>query len=203
LSTLVVAVFVAVAAIVSPMVASGFNIRQQRIMKREDYVREDMVADRAAEAAKLLLERQNAVAVEVANVRKKAEETAGLLVAANAEVADKVAVVAENASAANEKLDVIHTLVNSSMTSAIQSEYDAIVRELAMMKEVVELRRAGGQLGVNESMQLAIQATEGKIEDLKQVLAERHRQDELSGAQTVKIVASQGLRADRGTQGAA
>lgn len=235
-----VPVVVAMVAIMSPLLLSSLNTRQQRLMKREDYARQDIVADRAeaaaqavadrqdaiaiatSEAARLLLEKQNSIAAEVRNVATRAEETAGLLVSANAEVADKVAIVAanagevadkvalvaanagevalkvaivaENANITNEKLEVIHTLVNSSMTAAIQSEFEATVRELAMMQEVVELRKSAGQGEPSSEMMAALKSTELKIKELKETLAERHRQDELAQAQVVKIVAAEGLK---------
>lgn len=224
MSDLTVPLVVGLVAILSPLLLSTLNTRQQRLMKREDYARQDVVAERVeaaaiatanrqdaiaaatAEAARLLLEKQNAIATEVRGVAARAEVTAGLLVEANAEVAgkvatvaisagqvaDKVAIVAENADKVNEKLDVIHTLVNSSMTAAIQSQYDDKVEKLAMMREM--MRMSGKP---NADMTAAIKATEIKIAELKETLDERHRQDELAKAQVVKIVAAEGLHAER------
>ena len=57
-------------------------------------------------------------------VAAKAAEAAILLLAANERVAKTAAVT-------NQKLDVIHTLVNSNMTAAMQAELDAINKERA------------------------------------------------------------------------
>src|SRR6185503_6664284 len=69
----------------------------------------------ASKDKKLDYARQDAVA-------KKVEDAANLLRASN----DKVA---ETTKVTNGKLDLIHTLVNSNMTAAMQSELNATVRE--------------------------------------------------------------------------
>jgi hypothetical protein len=76
------------------------------------------------------------------------------------------------AAATNGKLDIIHTLVNSNMTAAMQAELDAIRRELAMMREVVALNLAAGREPTVETL-AAIEATEAKITKLSSQLAER------------------------------
>lgn len=102
--------------------------------------------------------RQDAVAAQAA-------EAAKLLLAAN----ERVAATAE---AANAKLDVIHTLVNSNLTAAMQAELDATVRELAMMNEVIDLKRANGhEPSVNTLA--TVKATELRISELKATLADR------------------------------
>jgi hypothetical protein len=72
----------------------------------------------------------------------------------------------------NSKLDTIHVLVNSNMTAAMQSELDAIQRELAMMREVTALNLAAGREPTPESLG-AIQATEAKIAELTAELTAR------------------------------
>jgi hypothetical protein len=74
--------------------------------------------------------RQDAVAA-------KAATTASLLVENNKKVAQSTAIT-------NTKLDVIHTLVNSNMTAALQSELGAVKRELVLIREVMKLNRADG-----------------------------------------------------------
>lgn len=199
MSAVLVAVFVTMASILSPLLLSTLNTHQQRMMKREDYARQDVVAERAAEAARLLLQRQNSIASEVHLVAEQAAETAERLVESNAAVATKVAVVAENANLVNERLDVIHTLVNSAMTAAIQSQHDDKVTTLAMMREVVALRSAGGHGGPDAETVAALKATEENIVKLKETLIERHKQDELAKAQVVKIVSAEGLRRKDGS----
>jgi hypothetical protein len=72
----------------------------------------------------------------------------------------------------NVKLDVIHVLVNGTMTAAMQSEYDAVTRELSMMKEVMDLKGASGRAPAAEA-QAAITATQGKLAELAAALADR------------------------------
>jgi alkanesulfonate monooxygenase SsuD/methylene tetrahydromethanopterin reductase-like flavin-dependent oxidoreductase (luciferase family) len=102
---------------------------------------------------------------ERAEVARQAREAAKLLLEANKKVAD-------TAERANEKLDEIHTLVNSNMTAAIQSEFDATTRELAMMLEVIELKRATGKEPSVETL-AAVEATRAKIAELQSTLIER------------------------------
>lgn len=96
---------------------------------------------------------------------ERTETTAALLLAANERVAQGTKVT-------NDKLDVIHTLVNSNMTAAMQAEHDATVRELAMMREVIALHRADGREPNVESL-AAIDSTEHRIAELKASLADR------------------------------
>jgi hypothetical protein len=170
-----------VPVLVAAIVASGPTIlaivtnRQRTRDKEIDWARQDVVADRvtdaavkakavaeqAAEAARLLLERQDAADAQRA-------VAADLLVAANERLGGK--------------LDVIHTLVNSNMTAAMQAEYDATVRELAMMREVVALNHAAGREASAEALG-AIAATDVKVADLWATLQDRLHQTKVAEAQ--------------------
>ena len=66
-------------------------------------------------------------------------------------------------------------LVNSSLTGAMQSEAEAVVRELAMMLEVVELKKSMGKEPTVEVL-AAIDATRAKIAELQAKLADRLKQ---------------------------
>lgn len=136
-----VAAIVAIGTVFSPLLLSWLTGRQRRAEKKQDWKRQDEVAEQAAKAAALLLAQNKVVAA-----------AAGII---------------------NEKLDTIHTLVNSQMTAALQSESDAITRELAMMKEVIALKRASGQEPSQGALE-AIVATEAKIAELRAVLADRN-----------------------------
>jgi uncharacterized protein (DUF2342 family) len=81
---------------------------------------------------------------------------------------------AESTQATNEKLDVIHALVNSNLTAVMQAELDATVRVLALLKEVAELRRAAGHEPSREGLD-AITATELRISELRSVLTDRQQ----------------------------
>lgn len=91
---------------------------------------------------------------------------------------------ADTAKETNGKLDVIHTLVNSQLTAAMQSELDAIVRELAMMLEVIALKKAAGFEPTAEAL-AALDAAQAKVADLTAKLEDRHRaQDRASEGDT-------------------
>ncbi len=100
--------------------------------------------------------RQDAVAARAATVARK---------------------LSDATSTSNIKLDAIHTLVNSNMTAALQAEHDAMVREAAMMQEVIDLKRAAGQ-EPNELAVAAQMATNQRIAELESVLATRQKPQE-------------------------
>ena len=135
-----IALIVAVASTTSPLLLAYLSNRNARLIKQEDYARQDKVAAQAAEAAHLLL-------------------------AAN----ERVAVTTE---VTNSKLDVIHTLVNSNMTTAMQAEFDATVRELAMMREVIALKQTAGHAPGIDTL-AAVKSTEDKITELRTALKDR------------------------------
>jgi len=145
-SGIVIAVIVGGMAVAGQQVQAWNARKAIRESKLEDWAREDQVAAKAAEAAKLLLEQNK--------------------------------VVADAAATTNAKLDVIHVLVNSNMTAAMQAEYDATVRELAMMREVARLNRIAGTEPSVEAL-AAIDATAVKIAELKATLSDRLKQTEI------------------------
>ncbi len=90
--------------------------------------------------------------------------------------AAKVAITLQDSNdKTNTKLDVIHTLVNSNMTAAMQAEHDATVRELAMMREVAALHQNAGQRPSVDTL-AAIKSTEDKIAELQAALKDRLKQ---------------------------
>lgn len=132
---------------------------QERV---EDNARQDLIAQRAADTAE--------------QAAAKAAEAASLLLAANERVAN-------TAKVTNNKLDVIHTLVNSNMTAAMQAEYDATVRELAMMREVIALKKVAGHQPSAEAVN-ALTATETKIAEMRASLDDRLKQAKVVDRQT-------------------
>lgn len=100
---------------------------------------------------------------------KKLEEVKVDLVAANAEVA---AVAAETRKEVANKLDVIHTLVNSQVTEFIQREMDATIRSLVSLKELVALKEATGRHPTPATLE-TIKTTEAAINELNTTLAAR------------------------------
>jgi hypothetical protein len=72
----------------------------------------------------------------------------------------------------NAKLELIHMLVNSNLTASMQAELDATIRELAMMHEVIDLKRANGRDPLPVVLE-TLAFTEGKIAELKAKLHDR------------------------------
>jgi hypothetical protein len=132
------------------------GIRRQE--KEQDWARQDEVARQVTEAA------------------SQAAMAARLLVQSNAQVAEKVAGVAETAAAAAavtiDKLNVIHSLVDGNVTTVLQSVYDGNVRELVMMRELFKRDAAEG-LHQSPDAQAAIAAMVTKIDELGAKLADR------------------------------
>jgi hypothetical protein len=153
----IIGMIAASGTVLSPVILSHMSARARRAEKQLDWAREDKVAAQAAEAASLLL-------------------------AANERVARTAEGVAKTARVTNAKLDVIHTLVDGSMTAAMQSELDATVRELTLMREVAGLRRAAGHDPSAEAL-AAIDATVLRIAELKTKLADRLTQVALAEQQ--------------------
>lgn len=156
---LVVVICIAVfSSITAPILLLQRTERMHREDRLADYKRQDDVAAKAAQAAADLVKSQKVISDQAA-------EAAELLLAANERVAT-------TASITNDKLDVIHTLVNSNMTAAMQSEFDATVRELAMMKEVINLKGAAGLSPTPEALS-AVTSTEAKLQELAAALNDR------------------------------
>lgn len=157
-----VALIVGFFGLIGPLVLAWLTDQQRKRDKQHDEERQDALAIKQAARDRLLAAKADQVAV-------KAEEAAALL-------KSNTAIVIEQTKATTEKLDVIHGLVNSNMTRALQSEYDAVVRELAMMNEVVALKRSvGGYAEPSDDTLAAIKATEAKIAELSATLIERNR----------------------------
>lgn len=148
MSLIISLVFSAVLAVFASITAPLYLAHRTERLHRED---------READYA-----RQDALAAEA---RLAADEASRALLAANEHVAAA-------ADRTNEKLDIIHTLVNSNMTAAMQSELEAIQREMALMHEVVALNRAAGREPAREAL-AAIEATQAKITELTIALKER------------------------------
>lgn len=146
----------------SPLLLSWQQEKHRRTQQAEDYARQDAVAAQAAEAARLLLERQDAAA-EADKIRNK------LLLANN----ERVAAAAQ---ATNGKLDQIHTLVNSSMTAAMQAQYDATVALVSVLR----------RLGQSAETDAEIEAAQRKADELRAALSDRLTQTKTADAQATE-----------------
>lgn len=172
-----------VVSVVSPLILGWATNRARhseemdRAATRRDELeraeaRQDKVAARAEEAARRLLTRTDQVAAQAAQAADK-------IVAANMTTTDAVI---ETTSVTNAKLDQIHTLVNSNMTAAMQSELDATKRELAMMNEVIDLKKAAGRPPTQDVLS-TLEITKAKISELEAQLADRLKQTKLAETQ--------------------
>ena len=198
--TLVVSVCgVVFASITAPIILLRRTEAQHAADRREDWARQDEVAARAELAATALKDAQEAQAAAAEEVARKAAQAAADLAAAQKEIADKAAQAAIDLTASqkvtadalllansltNGKLDVIHTLVNSNMTTAMENEMVSAERELAMMLEVVALKRR-------------LLHEEPTVEALTAIEASKIKITELTGALHDRALASE--KADRGT----
>jgi hypothetical protein len=170
LSTVMVAVIVAGGTILNS-VLSG---RQRRREKQEDYARQDKVAAQAAEAARLLVARQDD------SDRKRAQEASDLRAAQEKTIqgTERVAALAaKTATSVDQQLERIHTLVNSDMTAARANELDGARLTLAALLKIIALDRDAGREPTAEDLAL-IEATEARIVELEQILADRHAQQQ-------------------------
>jgi hypothetical protein len=82
--------------------------------------------------------------------------------------------VVDSTQETHDKLDVIHVLVNSNMTAAMQAELDATVREAAMIQEVIDLKRNHGIEPTVEAL-ATLESARKKISELRAELADRLR----------------------------
>lgn len=127
----------------------------------EDRRRQDEVARLVKEAA---------VAAETARVDLKDDNTL------TRQAAEKVAeLVASAAEQTDNKLTVIHSLVNSQMTTALENELAEIISRVALMHEVIDLKRTTGKEPTVEALEAIIVAGV-RIDALKKILAEREEQ---------------------------
>lgn len=164
-----VALVVATASMLGPVLLARRLDHQLRRSKAEDYARQDKVAEQAANAARLLKQAQE----EAAN---RAAEAAALLLESNERVAHTAALT-------DKKLDQIHVLVNSSMTASMQAELDATTRVLALLRQVVVLHTAAGRPPAGEAL-ATIEATEHKVSELRTALSDRLSQTQIAEQQT-------------------
>jgi hypothetical protein len=189
LDNLYLAFFVAASTAISPILMAWLTNRNRRQEKQEDYARQDAVAAKAAEAARLLAERQDAAEEKAAAVARQAKEAARLLSNRQDQSADKAAEVARKADrtadlllAANErvaanaevtsgKLDAIHILVNSKFTDALERTLKALVAQATMSREMIAERLADGRPPKEGALQ-AVEALDRAISEQRLEIAD-------------------------------
>lgn len=91
-------------------------------------------------------------------------------------VAEKVEVVqerlVEQTRTTNAKLDEIHGLVNSNVTTLMETNLDALQGQLSLMREVQMLNATNGRVSTPESLE-EMEMIEKRIQALKDAIAIR------------------------------
>lgn len=150
-----VALIGTVAALGSPILMSILTNRNALALKKQDWDRQDEVARRAEAAA--------------------------------ARNASLIAELNQSTAEANKttvgKLDVIHTLVNSTLTAAMQVALDGVQRELVLMERDSLTDPA------------LVVSTKKKIAELEKIIDERNKKTEIADLQGQKADAAKASRA--------
>jgi hypothetical protein len=170
--TVIVVLIAGTTSVTGPVILAWLTGRQRHKEKVEDWTRQDAIASKQQSAADL--------------VALQAQEAAALLLASNKKVATAAA---QAATSHDEKLEdlavgqaAIHTLVNSQMTDALQSQLEAKRESLAALLEIIDLKKAAGQEPTPEAL-AAVDAIQVKVGELEHNLADRHTQAEVVVAQ--------------------
>lgn len=149
-------------SITAPLILAHRTEKMHREDREAEYARQDELA-RAAQAA------VQAAGQAASDAHTFAKETA-TKVTAQLDAAGETAARASEDT--NTRLDIIHALVNSGLTSVMKSELAAVERELELLHEVAELHRANGREPTSETL-LSIQVTEKKAAELAQTIRDR------------------------------
>jgi hypothetical protein len=179
------------ASITAPLILIHRTERIHREDQLEQYRREDQVALRAQQAASDLMQQQERTAAAAAQLVKQvadqAAEAASKLQAAQQEsiartdeVARLAAISAKTADAKLDQIDLqakrIHTLVNSDMTAARQSELDQTRAMVVVLTRVIQLaNRTPGAQPDPQDVQ-ALESARLRVTDLESILADRMAQ---------------------------
>jgi hypothetical protein len=151
---------IALIVVAGPVLLATLTGWQQRRARKHDDERQDLVAAR-------LEAKQEQAAVRAEQAAARTREVAERLLVANADVAR---VARENAEVVGGKLNQIHELVNSTLTSAFEAQLVALEQLLAALQ--------GG-----EPTPEGLRSAQERIADVKARLADRARQTVLADAQ--------------------
>jgi len=174
--TILVAALAFIGTLIVGVVVPFFLVRQSARERREDLARQvaQHREDRDAEWARqdqVALKAERAT-VELAASQKRIADQAET--AANL-AAERDAKVAGQLSRIDAQARRIHTLVNSDMTAARQSERDQAQAMITVLRKVITLAEERG-LVPEESDIDALQAAEQRVVDLDRILADRMHQ---------------------------
>jgi len=179
ISLIAVAVVAIFSSITAPLILAHRTERMHREDQLADYQRQDEVAKEAKETAFAMAAQQDVI------IRQQKDATEAARVRDGH--AEKLA--AAVAKSVDDKLDVLHGLANSTLSAAIESELGALETSLAMMNEVIDLKKAAGIEPTREAI-IAMQATGAKIAELRATLADRLNQAETIAGRAAVALAS-------------
>jgi uncharacterized Fe-S cluster-containing radical SAM superfamily protein len=73
----------------------------------------------------------------------------------------------------SQKLDVVHSLVNSQLQAALQAEHDALVAQLVLIRELVAVRTGEGTGPFPETL-ATIERISTRVNELAHIIEERN-----------------------------
>jgi hypothetical protein len=147
-SLLIVVMATFVGPTIVGLILSHFTNRSRLAEKKADWEREDKKEKEKAD---------------------RAEQVAQSLLDSNKEIADTAA---QSHKETNQKLEVIRVDVNSNMTAAMTAELVATEGQVALLREMVELKRTAGTEPTPKALAF-IAAKDERINELKATLKDR------------------------------
>lgn len=154
------ALIAAVIAMFSAPLMAWLTNRNSAAKEARDYARQDAVAAKAEEAAKLLLDRQ-------AEVKEAALEAARLL-------KENQKTVADDAAATQKELKVLTGMMDGNFTELMRDKVKVMTRSLVLSRQVAALTFNAGHEPTAESV-AEISAAEIQIAELTKVIDDRDR----------------------------
>lgn len=170
-----------VTAVVAPCLLAYLNSRntraekladaiQHRVDQEADWARADALATRTETTAIALAAKNEATTkAAAAQLAEQQENVAQEMREHEASKAEKVLATSQ---AVTGKLEVIHKLVNSNMTAMMQQALDAMIRELALLHELIDLKRSI-KIEPTEAVLATVTATEERIAEMHAAIADR------------------------------
>jgi uncharacterized protein YpmB len=183
MTTVLIVLIIAIAFVASQVLVTRMQTKQRESERAEDIARQDLVAARAtevamqaAEAANLLLERQQLSDKAAANLRDRTDEVARIAAKASTELmsrTDEVArVAAESDHSTKIQLHQIHVLVNSELTASRTREMERTIELASSKRKIIRLHEEAGT-GPTPDELADVEAMERKIDELRAILADR------------------------------
>lgn len=159
-----------IAAVVGPAVLAVVNQLLGRAAKREDWARQDAVAQHVADAAEqarkaasLLVEENRRSALASARTDKKIDA-----------VASQASELQSQAAEIQTQAAEIHGLVNSAMSEEMRRNLESQEALLVVLEELAEVKIAAG-LAPSSDAEARVNATRAMIVELRAALGDRQR----------------------------